>query len=138
MSSTKIEWLIDKRVEFTDDREGHWTRTTDFNYAQIFRYPYDGSRVTPDDALMLYLDDIEAVFRDGKREMIVLGSHPVTMMGGVKDLLGHWPRLTDQLTLRVLRPLELRIVGRDRYDQPADFPVWEWIGELSLQAVEGR
>jgi hypothetical protein len=139
--SPKVEWLIDAPTYETCNL-GHKHRTAqytaEYNYTMIFRRPVSNASMArsryggPDEKrkqLEAMLDDIEWHFQNGVRKIDGGGVYPHRWMGGVRDLLGRWPRKDDKLMLMILRDLQWRTF--------ADMDGGEWLIELTLKAIKG-
>lgn len=129
--STKIEWLIDRIERCECCGQPRTRRHAEHNFTQIFRTPFDPEKVNEREALEQHLDDIETALRDGRREYDF--DRCVSLMGGVIDLLGHWPRKRDYLALKILRSTSL-LRDRGLLGAPTTH---EWLTELSLIARTG-
>lgn len=136
----RIEWLVDTL------RDGVHSRAVWHNYTQINRYPYKtpaeegslsaGGHGSADEALTEFLKSVELVLVHGTPNRDVSGAMPWQSCGGYRFFLERDLNDNDLLTLKPLREPFLWTHEFD-YDTgiALDAPVYEWLGEFSLQVV---
>lgn len=126
--SVKVEWSTQWSSRCPCCGHWHLNAETEYNYQQIFSTSFNPRVKSKREALAEHLDEIETALRIGVREE----TDDFRFLGGVLDLLGHWPRREDTLKLSVLRPTQL-LRDRGLYHD-----VDEFVTELSLIAIKGE